>query len=363
MRLLRVEPGFDSRDVLTAEVVLSSRKYAEDGRGAAFFRQLADGASLLPGVQAAGGVSDLPLSGSNATEGFAVEGRGPVDPARLPEAGVRGVTCGYFRTMRIALLSGRDFSPRDTRAAPRVVVVNRALAERAWPGESAVGKRILISRSRELQPHEVVGVIGNIRHTRLDVAVVPEIYLPYEQSSYDDIVLVIRSKVNARDLSRQVRSLVASLDAELPVFHVRSMASVLVQSTNEPRFYAELLGAFAGLALLLSTLGVFSLISYSVAQRRQELAVRIALGAQRTDLLALVFGEGIALTAGGIAAGIAVSLVATRALRGLLFGVEPHDPLVLAGTASLLAAVALAATLIPAVRASRTSPAAAFRAQ
>jgi len=177
----------------------------------------------------------------------------------------------------------------------------------------------------------------------------------------DAMTLVVRSRLGAAELEPELRSQVASLDPELPLSRVRTMDGVLAVSTSEPRFYAELLGVFAGLALVLSTLGIFSLISYSVAQRRQELAIRVALGAQRRDLLTLVLGEGMVLAGAGIAAGLAVSLVVTRALASLLFGVRPNDPLVFLVTAALVGFVALLATLLPALRASRTSPMLAFR--
>jgi putative ABC transport system permease protein len=270
------------------------------------------------------------------------------------------VTPGYFQALQIPMLEGRDFSERDTLSSPPVVVVNRKFAERWWPGQSAVGKRIRFSARGPA--HEVIGVVGDIRHTRLDVPTVPEIYVCYEQHDFDVMVLVARSLSDPSALGRQLRAEVGKLDPEQPVFNLRTLARVLEESTAEPKFYTLLLSAFAALALVLSTLGLYSVIAYSVAQRRHELAIRVALGAQRGNLLALVVGEGMAVAAAGILAGLVLAWAATRGLSALLFGVRPDDPLIFAATAALLAAVALAASLIPALRASRVGPMSALQA-
>jgi putative ABC transport system permease protein len=358
-RLRKVEPGFRSDNLLTMEIVLPAARYSDSVKRAAFFRELVDRASRLPGVQRASGVANLPLGGSNATEGYAVEGAPAPDPNSLPEAGYRGVTPGYFQALQIPMLDGRDFSERDTLSSPPVVV-NRKFAERWWPGQSAVGKRIRFSGRGPA--HEVIGVVGDIRHTRLDVPTVPEIYVCYEQHDFDVMVLVARSLSDPSALGRQLRAEVGKLDPEQPVFNLRTLARVLEESTAEPKFYTLLLSAFAALALVLSTLGLYSVISYSVAQRRHELAIRVALGAQRGNLLALVVGEGMAVAAAGILGGLVLAWAATRGLSALLFGVRPDDPLIFAATAALLAAVALAASLIPALRASRVGPMSALQA-
>ncbi len=360
-RLQRVEPGLDPRGVLTMEVVLPQARYADAANRSAFFRELVARASRVPGVEAAGGVANLPFSGSNSTESFVIEGRAPADPADVPEAGYRTVTPGYFRALRIPLLRGRGFSERDTATSPRVVVVNKTFADRYWPGENAVGKRIVLTEGSPLS-NEVIGVIGDVRHTRLDVATVPEIYVCYEQDAPDSMVLAVRSKVDPAALGARLREEVAGLDPEQPVFNLKTMEGVVEESTSEPRFYTTLLGVFAALAIVLSVLGVYSIISYSVAQRGHEFAIRAALGARRVDVLMLVAGEGMALAGIGILVGLAAAWVATRGLASLLFGVRPDDPLIFGATAGLLAGAALAASLVPALRASRANPASAFRA-
>jgi putative ABC transport system permease protein len=363
--LQRVDPGLNPTDVLTLEVVLGRAHYSTEAQRATFYRQLTERAAGLPGVQAVGGISSLPLTGSNSSESYVVEGQPPADPNSLPEAGYQGVTAGYFKALQIPLLQGRDFSPQDTVNAPQAVIINKTFADHYWPHQSAIGKRvILMGGSGGKVPYEVIGVIGDIHHTRLDVPTVPELYVTTEQHApWDNMVLVVRSKSNLASLSTQLRSLVTSLDPEQPVSNVKTMEGVIAESTSEPRFYTVLLGAFAGLAFILSAMGIYSIISYSVAQRRHEIGIRVALGAQRSSVLTLVVGEGMTLAAIGILAGLFLAWLGTRGLTSLLFGVEPNDPIVFAATALLLSCVALAASLIPALRASRVSPMVAFRVQ
>jgi len=361
-RLHRVEPGLDPRGVLTMEVVLPSVRYPDKAARSVFFRELVARASRVPGVEAAGGAVDLPFSGSSSTQGFFIEGRAPAHPGDMPEEGYRTVTPSYFETLRIPLLRGRGFSERDTAESPGVAVVNKAFVRRYWPSEDPVGKRMFFAGD-PARPFEVVGVIGDVRHTRLDVPTVPEIYVCYAQDAPDSMVLAVRSRVDPAALGARLRAEVAGLDPDQPVFNLKTMEGVVEESTSEPRLYTTLLGVFAALALVLSVLGVYSIISYSVAQRGHEFAIRVALGARRGDVLRLVAGEGMALAGIGILAGLAAAWVGTRGLASLLFGVRPDDPLIFGATAALLASVALAASLVPALRASRANPASAFRAQ
>jgi putative ABC transport system permease protein len=347
--------------VTTAEVVLPAARYPDNATAMTFFRGLFERIAAMPGVEAAGGINTLPFSGSNQTESYVIEGRVPENPNDLPEAGYRVVTNGYFRALRIPLLGGRVFTDVDTEKSPSVVIVNRTFAERHWPGENAVGKRVLFAIGGA--PSEVIGVVGNVHHRSASVPPVPEIYAPYAQNVPDNAFLVVRSSLTERELAAGLREIVASLDSELPLFNVRRMGHVLEKTTAEPRLYSSLLTAFAGLALALAILGVYGVISYSVAQRRHELAVRLALGASRLDLLRLVAGEGLRMAVAGILVGLAAAFAASRGLSSLLFGVTPHDPGIFAISAALLGTVALAASLIPALRASRTSPLAALRSE
>ncbi len=359
--LRRVEPGFDPDGVLTMELVLPPARYPTDAARTAFFRQLVERTAGEAGVTAAGGITDLPLGGSNQTESYAVPGGQPIDLDRLPEAGYRGVMPGTFGALGIPILAGRDVSPRDTPRSPPVLLVNRTFAARNWPGLGAVGaigKLVLVGGR---VPHEVIGVVGDVRHDRLDAAPVPEIYVPYEQHAFDGMVLVARSSAGAAGLTSRLRAQVAALDPEQAVFNVKSLRAVVAESTVAPRVYTTLLGAFAGIALFLSTLGIYALISYTVAQRRHEMGVRAALGARLGDLLALVIGEGMTLAAAGVAAGLVLARAAAQAMTSLLFGVQPGDPRIFVATSLVLAAAALAASLAPAIRAARVDPTEALR--
>lgn len=362
-RLKKIDPGFNPKDVLTLEVVLPLSKYPEQAQRATFFRLLTERAASVAGVEAVGGVSNLPLSGSNATTSYIVLDHPPEDPSKLPEAGYRGVTPGYIGAMQIPIVQGRDFSWRDTAEAQKVIIVNKTFADLHWPGENPLGKQMYIMGMGGGEiAHEVIGIVGNIHHTKLDVPTVPEIYVTTEQHApWDNMVLVVRSRAEMMGLSPQLRAHVAALDPEQPASNIRTLESVHLDSMSEPRFYTIVLSAFAVLALVLSALGIYSIISYSVAQRRHELGVRVALGAQRGNVMKLVIWEGILVTSMGILAGLIVAWLATRGLASLLFGIQPNDPVTFAVTAVSLGIVALVASFFPALRASRVNPMIAFR--
>jgi putative ABC transport system permease protein len=361
-RLLRVDPGFDASKVTAMEVVLTAPRYAEDARRSDFFRDLTDRASRLPGVVSAGGVSHLALSGSNSTEGYLVEDRLPADPNDIPEAATRAVTPGYFRTLSIPILAGRDFAASDRAGSTPVVLVNRAFADRYWGVGEAVGKRIFFAGSRGWSaPREVIGVVGNIHHSALDAPAVPEIYVCYAQAPYDAMVLVAKSEPGAPSPAAALRDEVSRLDPEQPVSSLRPMETVLADSTSEPRFYAGLVSVFAALAILLASAGISSVIAYSAAQRRREIGIRLALGASRSHVVGLVLREAVSLGAWGIGVGMLVSALAARGLAGLLFGIRPHDPVVFAAAAALLSAVVFAASLVPAAASARVSPLTALK--
>ncbi|MEO8189583.1 MAG: ABC transporter permease [Acidobacteriota bacterium] len=362
VRLQRVEPGFNPKGLSTIEVVLSSPRYSGRERRAAFVRQLVDGAGRIPGVTSAAAVGQLPFGGSNSTESYRIEGQPQPPAGAAPEAGLREVTPGFFRTLEIPVLEGRDFSPHDTGGSPAVVLVNRTFARRYWPRESAVGHRIVLSDAAGVS-REIVGVVADIRHTALEVPAVPEIYVSFEQNGGDDVALVARSREGSAAVAASLRAAVAALDPEQPVFHVRTMKTLLADSTARSKRTTALVGVFAALALVLAVLGVYSVISFSVARRGREFAIRLAIGGSRRDVLTLVLAEGMGVALAGIGVGLAVAWAATRALASQLFEVRADDPGIFAATAAILGAVALAACLVPAWRASRVDPVAALRAE
>ena len=343
------------------EVVLPPARYADDARRSAFFGELSGRASGLPGVEAAGGISQLPLSGANSTDGYVVEGQDPEDPSEIPEAAVRTVTPGYFAALRIPRIAGRDFSVRDTAASTKVVIVNRAFARRHWPEATPSG-------SGSCSPARTGAALPGKSSGSWETSIIRGSMLRPSRRSTSATGRPPRTPWSStvrgsggHTLAAALRAEVARLDPEQPVFNVRTMERVLSESTSEARFYTTLLAAFACLALVLAAVGIYSVIAYSVEQRRHEIGIRAALGAQRAQLLGLVVKEGMTLAAFGIAAGLAAAAAGTRAMASLLFGIRPQDPAIFAGMAALLAGVALAASLVPALRAARVSPVSALK--
>jgi putative ABC transport system permease protein len=372
-RVLGESPGFDARGVLTMRLVLPQTKYRSYEEHRAFYSNLFGRLRALPGVEAVGANNLLPLNGNGGSRTFLIEGR-PVPPGQpKPEEQLRFVTPGYFASLRVPVLRGRDFDERDVQSAPRVAVVTRAMAERHWPGEEAVGKRIAyagIARGQEQRPEwiEVVGVVGDVRHRGLDLESKPEIYVPVYQPLFSNrpvpplsLYVAVRTSGDAGALAASVRREVAAVDPEQPVANVRTMEERLAESVAQRRFNMTLLGIFACVALVLAGVGVYGVMAYAVARRTHEIGIRVALGARRGDVLRLVLRQGMWLALAGVAAGLVGAYAATRLMSGLLYGVSPTDPLTFAGVAALLAAVGLLACLVPARRATKVDPMVALR--
>jgi len=262
--------------------------------------------------------------------------------------------------MQISLLRGRDFSPGDVAGSLPVAIVNRTFADHNWPGQEAVGKRLVFDVVGA-SPREIVGVVADVRHRGPSRPTEPEIYVPYAQGPFDSIFLVARSSSDPGRLAAELRREVAGIDRDQPVFQVQTLEALARASTAEPRFSALFLALFAALALALATLGLGSVLSYSVARRRREIGIRMALGARREDVVALVVGEGMRLGGGGIAAGLAGAWAATRLLSSLLYSVRPDDAFIFAASSAVMAAVILTATAAPALRAARIDPTTALR--
>ena len=354
-KLNAVDPGFDPENVLVSEVVLPKTKYPDDARQTAFFQQLLERIKSLPDVESAGGTSNLPMSGTNMVFLASVEGRAT---AAFP-ASFRAVTEDYFRTMHIPLRKGRALDDRDTASSQSVVVINETMARQIWPGEEPLGKRI--KHGFKEQVAEVVGVIGDVKYAGLDQQTKPEMYAPFSQRPWPFMRIVVRTKSDPMILADLIRTEVQAIDKDQPTDKITTMSSVVGASIATRRFYMRLLGSFAALAFILAAVGIYGVVSYSVAQRTREIGIRMALGAKRTDVLRLVLVEGFRLTMLGVVLGLGGALAVTRLLTDLLFEVKPTDPVIFIALSTLLTVVALLASYIPARRATKVDPLVALR--
>ena len=362
--LQHVSPGFRPEHVLAMQVSLPLNSYKEPQQRAAFYRQALERIGALPGVRAAGATSVLPMSGQTQSGSFNIEGR-PVAPNEPRPHGDRwSVTHDYFRAMGIPLLRGRYFSERDAEDAPGVAIVDEAMARKYWPNEDPVGRRISFEGgTANPKWREVVGVVGHVKHKGLEGESRAQYYVPHPQNPGSSMFVVAQAEGDPSVLAGPVRDAIRSIDRDLPVYSVTTMERMVADSLAERRFSMLLLGVFAAVALLLAVVGLYGVLSYTVAQRTHEIGIRMALGARAADVLRLVVGQGLWLAIAGVGLGIAFALALTRLMRGLLYGVSPADPATFAGVALVLLAVALAACLVPALRATKVDPTTALRAE
>jgi predicted permease len=361
LRVLRENPGFDPDHLLTLQVFLSPVKYPEgDPKEALVLHEMLDRVRALPGVRAAGVVNALPITGGPSTE-FVIEGRPAPRLGDEPGADIRVADPGYFPTMSIPLLAGRTFTEHDTAASARVVLVNETLARTLWPNENPVGQRITMKDWGPPLTGEIIGVVGDVKGNGLDATVGPMLYWPYTQFGQIFNTIVVRTDGDPLRFSAAVKDRIWSVDKDQPVSRVQSMDQVLSDSVSRRRLYAVLLGVFAWVALLLAAAGIYGVVSYSVAQRTREIGIRVALGAERVDVLWLIIAQAAKLALTGELLGILLALAITRLMASLLFGTSAADPLTFAGAPVVLSAVALAACYIPARRAIRVDPMVALR--
>ncbi|HEV8430300.1 MAG TPA: ABC transporter permease [Pyrinomonadaceae bacterium] len=355
-KLNSVNPGFDPDKVLVAELVLPKTKYPDARQQTLFFQQLIDRIKTSPGIDSVGGTSNLPLSGTNMVFLASVEGQ---SNSSLP-ASFRAVSHDYFRTMRIPLLKGRWFDEHDTAESQPVVVINETMARQISTNyEEALGKRI--KHGFKSQIAEVVGVIGDVKYAGLDQQTKPEMYAPFAQRAWPFMRLVARSKSDPSLVAATIREAVRAIDKDQPVDKLTTMSSVVNASIAGRSFYMQLLGTFAALAFILAAVGIYGVVSYSVAQRTREIGIRVALGASGRNVLGLVLKEALRLTALGVGLGLVGAFAATRVLRSLLFEVKPTDPTTFICLSLLLTLVALLDGYIPARRATKVDPLVALR--
>ena len=361
-RLIHVAPGFQTDHVLTARLSLNQPAYGRYGdpqKRVKFWRQFEYQVRSLPGVEAVGATSELPLSGQHSDDPFHIPGRS-YRPSEFDDAQFRQVTPGYLSAMRIPLFAGRWLDERDIADSPGVIVVNQAFVKRFFADGEVLGKRLQLMGDPQAM-REIVGVVGNITHVALSEPDWPEMYVPYAQFAPPTMNVVVRAAANPVNLSAALHDRVSAVDKEVTLSAVTSMDDVLGASVSQPRFSSQLLGVFAALALLLAAIGLYGLMAYSVTQRRNEIGIRMALGATREDILKLVLRRGAVLAIIGMAIGLAASMIATRVLSGMLFAVSPTDPQTFLAVAFLLAAVALGACYVPARRAMKVDPMVALR--
>ncbi|HEX5436743.1 MAG TPA: ABC transporter permease [Gemmatimonadaceae bacterium] len=358
-QLLAVDRGFEPAHVLTAQIGLSGNRYPDSTAIRGFYQRFLTDVRSIPDVKNAALTSELPGPGTNG--GIKIEGQ-TFPPHQLPMVQKRIVSNGYFETMKARLVAGRFFAPSDAPGAPPVVIVNQPFVERWFHGRDPIGHRVDFSwDTHGLQT--IVGVVGDMHETTPDGPPAPAMYIPAAQHPVPWLALVVRSRSDQASLVTTIRARLKAIDPELPLSNVQTLSDVVGASVSGQRLSASILAAFALLALMLAAVGLYGVISYSVAQRTQELGIRAALGAGRSDLVRLVMRQGAGLVLAGLVVGVGAALATGRLLASQLFGVGPSDPVTFAVVALLLAGVACLATVVPALRATRVDPAVTLRAE
>lgn len=362
-RILGVSPGFEPANVLTMNMALAPARYPNDTVRIAFWDEAMARLGEIPGVRAAAATTVMPFGGGWSTGSFNVEGYVPKEGENNPWGDIRVATPDFAEALRIPVRQGRFISDQDLAGSPQVVVVDEVLANRYWPNADPIGKRIFFGAApgEEVQYITVVGVVGHVKQEGLDAEDRVQMYFPHRQAARAFMSVLIRTDVAPTSIIPAVRSAIRSIDKDQPISQVRTMEELLTQSVGQRRLSMLLLGVFAGVALLLASIGIYGVMSYSVAQRGHEIGIRMALGAARTNVLRLVVGQGMSLVLIGLVIGIAGALGVTRLLESQLFGVNPTDPVTFTLVAVVLTAVALIATLVPALRATRVDPMVALR--
>jgi len=362
LQLRSVNAGFDPHNVLTMTISLPPARYPKGPQMAAFYERVVEHVAAMPGVASAAVCSALPVRPVRFSP-VLIEGQPEMPLSARPVLPLQMVSAAYFRTLRVPLLQGREFTDADNAAAPLVAIVNQALVRRFWPHDNPIGKHVLLGRMA--QPAEVVGVAADVSNLSLAEAAEAEIYLSFPQRPWATMNLILRTVRDSHDDPRRwggaARAAVRAVDRDQPVTAVNTMEEVLATSTAPRRFSVFLLGVFSITALVLAAVGLYGAIAYAVAERTREMGIRVALGAARGDILRMVVGQGLSLTLAGLAIGSLAALALTRLMTGLLFQMSAADPATFAASALLFAAVAALAAYLPARRAMRVDPSEALR--
>lgn len=360
--ILKVDPGFRPENVLTLRIALPDAEYSKPEQIRGFYSELLGRIQKLPGVRSAGAVSLIPLGGQNSSGTLTIDSQSVPKEDRDPETDQRSVTQGYFEAMGISLVRGRFFEDRDADTAPPVAIVDESLAQTYWPNQDPIGRRVHRGGDGSTAPWAtVIGVVRHVRNRTLEMRSRVEVYWPENQRPFSAMTLAILTQGNPMSMAPTIQREVTGIDPELPVYRVRSMSEVMGESVARRRLALILLSVFAGLALLLASVGIYGVMSYVVTQRQQEIGLRMALGAGRGAVLRLMIRQGMGTIVAGLGIGLMLALLLTRLIGGMLFAVRPADPLALGGAAVLLMAVALFAVIIPARRASLMNPVEALR--
>ena len=367
-RVLEVRPGFNPKGLTTVQIWIPQSNdpakdpYSVEEKRADFLLEISRRVSALPGVRdvSISGNDTLPMNSGRNYSPFTIQGRA-VESERGPIADIAVVDTEYFRTMEVPLITGRNFSRADTYKTKPVAVIDQTLARQYWPGENPLGEELKFGFGRGLQGLTIVGVVGDIKSDGFEAPSVPHIYVGLGQFAPVNAVVFLKGSGDIAHLGEAVRHEVEGIDPNVPVHSITSMDQIISRSVADRRFALELLGVFAAVALLLAAIGIYGVMSYSFSQRTHEVGIRVALGAQRLDILRMALGEGMRIVVIGLAAGLVGAAIATRVFQSMLFGVGPVDPVTFASVSGILTCVALLACYLPARRATRVDPLVALR--
>jgi putative ABC transport system permease protein len=368
-KLLEVNPGFRAENVIKADISLPRAKYKDPWQQADFFRRTLEAVRAMPGVETASLTTILPFNNGRRATSFNIDGRTVAPNTDPPNADNHEISSEYFKTLGIPIRAGRDFTDTDVRTSAGVVIINEQLAKLHWPNENPLGKRLTVGSPEEVELYgkpvsrEIVGIIGNVKLLNLTDEFNPELYIPAAQMPNSWMTLVVRGKAEPESLINSIRQVVRNIDPDQPIRRPLALETMVARSVAPQRFIAMLLVVFAGLAIALAVVGIYGVMTYVVTQRTQEIGIRLALGAQRGDVIRMVIAQGMRLAGLGIGVGLAAAFAVSRLLAKLLFEVSPNDAMAYAGVSVLLAAVVFLACLIPARRASKVDPMIALRCE